>query len=209
MAGESSTPAEKAARPAQMEALTAEEAVKLSAAEQKDAQKRNVVLDAVMMEVREEIVIVFGGNIPISAQGMDSRENAMAMERGVSIEKFMRDGTTLIARNPVDIDGAANGREYVLPNNAISKKGSEMSVSGGSEEGADQGQSPLDLYMAGLRYLTEKLFRNIKFGEFKNHEIKVVATDAPDVDELKRAHVTIQEGLTAFIPPRASSKETK
>jgi|GEM_PF-4357721 len=166
---------------------------------------RSQVFEAMMKMVREEIEIVFGGSIPTSTQGMDSRENAMAMERGVSIEKFMRDGTTLIARNPVEVEGAANGREYVLPNGAISKKGSEVSVSQ-REESVDQGQSPLDLYMAGLKHLAEKLFRNIKFGELKNHEIKVVATDAPDVDELKRTHVTIQDGLTAFTPPKASSK---
>lgn len=206
MAGGSSTPAEKAERPAQMKALIAEEAVKLSAAEQRDAQKRNVVFDAVMTEVREEIVIVFGGNIPTSTQGMDSRENAMAMARGVSIEKLMREGTTLIARNPVDMDGAANGREYVLPNIAISKKGSEMSASEGGEENVGKGQGPLDLYIAGLKHLAEKLFRNIELGEFRKHEIKVVVTDAQDVDELKRAHVTIQDGLTAFTPQKASSK---
>ncbi|MCX6734180.1 MAG: hypothetical protein NTX63_05240, partial [Candidatus Peregrinibacteria bacterium] len=182
----------------------ARETVKKSLTAEETA--RGKVFEAMMKEVREEIEIVFGGNSPVSTQGMDSRENAMAMERGVSVEKFMRDGTTLIARNPVDVEGAANGREYVLPNNAISKKGSDVSASESSEESADQGQSPLDLYMAGLKHLAEKLFRNIKLGDLKNHEIKVVATDAPDVDELKRAHVTIQDGLAAFTPPKASSK---
>ena len=198
------TPKGKAADVVATGAEGARETVKKSLTAEETA--RGKVFEVMMKEVREEIEIVFGGNIPTSTQGMDSRENAMVADKGISIEKFMRDGTTLIARNPVDVEGAANGREYVLSNNAISKKGSEISASEENEGNADQGQSPLDLYMAGLKHLVGKLFRNIKLGEFKNHEIKVVATDAPDVDELKRTHVTIQEGLTAFIPPKASSR---
>ena len=212
MAGGSSTPEEKTARPAKMEALRAEEAVKLSAAEQKDAQKRDAIFAAVMAEVRAEILFVFGRmvNNPIE---VSPREQALQEELGAtSIEKFLRDGTTLVSRNPVDMDGAARGREYVLANRLISAKGvdDKAMASEGIEKGNEgEGQDPLNMYMDGFKLLLEKLFQTVSVGKMKEFEVKVVGTDSSNVVEETRNHFIVHEGLSSFIPQAASSKETK
>ncbi len=195
-----------------MEALRAEEAVKLSAAEQKDAQKRDAIFAAVMAEVRAEILFVFGRmvNNPIE---VSPREQALQEELGAtSIEKFLRDGTTLVSRNPVDMDGAARGREYVLANRLISAKGvdDKAMASEGIEKGNEgEGQDPLNMYMDGFKLLLEKLFQTVSVGKMKEFEVKVVGTDSSNVVEETRNHFIVHEGLSSFIPQAASSKETK
>ncbi len=196
MAGGSSTPAEKVARPEQMAALVATAAVELSATEQKDVQKRDAILAAVMYGVREEICIIF--------DAMDVPPN----DQGVSIEKFLGSGTTLIARSPIDTDGPARLLEYVVSNRAISKKGQEISMAN-KEDGQgnmERDQSPLDIYMAGMRDLLKNILRKVELKDFGKFEVKVVATDYAGVDELKGTHIVIHEKLATFTPPKASSR---
>lgn len=152
-----------------------------------------------MKEVREEIEIVFGSN--------DNK----AIGTGVSFDKFLADGTTLVARGPVDTEHASE-REYVLANRRITEIGREADALDG--DGEDQGnreqsQNPLDIYMDGLKILLAKVLRRVATEQFGDYEVKVVATDTSNVDEVQRNHITVHDGLSTFTPPKVASKGTK
>lgn len=210
MAGGSRTPAEKAARPGEMAALIATKDKKLSAAEQKDAQKRDATFAAITAEVREEIGVVFT-TMKDSFSGSD-RDRALRTEEEATIDRFLHNGTTLVSRNPSDGDGeAARNREYVLANKAISAKGIEarakVAEGGTGERGnEDESQNPLDMYMDGLKALLAKLFRKVTTADLGTYDVKVVGTDSSDVDETGRNHFIVHEGMESFIPQAASSK---
>lgn len=176
---------------------------------------KDIIFTKVMEEVRAEIQFVFGG-MEKSPVELSARDQALQEEadRGwaSSIEKFLRDGTTLISRNPVDMEGAARGREYVLANRLISAKGTDAKTKAteGIEKGnKDEGQDPLDMYMEGFKLLLSKLYRMIPVEKMKEFEVKVVGTDGSNVDEETRNHFIVHEGLESFIPPKASSRGTK
>lgn len=209
MAGGPSTPAEKAARPSQMTELTVTKDKKLSAAEQRDVEKREAIFTAIITEVREEVGVVFI-TMKDSFSGSD-RDRALRTEEEATIDRFLHNGTTLVSRNPSDGDGAARNREYVLANKAISAKGiearAEAAKGGAAEQGnEDESQNPLDMYMDGLKVLLAKLFRKVSTKDLGEFDVKVVGADGSDVNEEKRNHFIVHQGMESFIPPAASSK---
>lgn len=158
--------------------------------------KRSQTIDAIAAIVRDEIEFAF------------SPDDTKAIAKATSLERFLKDGATLVARNPVDPD-AAGQREYILDNRRITEIGGAVEVDEERNGNAQESQNPLDVYMKGLRVLLERVLKEIKTTSFAGYEVKVVVTDTLGVEEGKRNRIEIHDALSHFTPPKASSKGTK
>lgn len=163
---------------------------------QVEDQKRDKIIDAVADKVRDEIQFAFGSD--------DSR----AMATGVSIEKFLEEGATLVGRNPVDPSRAGH-REYVLANRRITEIGTAAEVGGEENGNVEESQNPLDTYMNGLRVLLKRALKEIETKNFGAYEMRVVATDTSSVEEGQRNRVEIHDNLDNFNPPEVASEGTR
>lgn len=174
-----------------------------SVVEKTTAQKRNEIISAVADHVRTAIEVVFGTKENSIGIGKELRDDNKPK---IDVANFLEKGTTCIDRSTVG-ERVPNEMSFVLANTRISQMGRDnIGEQGKEDEGNVDQSSPLDVYMDGVKYLLGELLEEIQLSDFKGYDVKIVASDRPDVDETKPNHARVCKRLSNFIPQAASSK---